>query len=37
MAQQTNRTVSIDIAFVGDGRIVEHPRGTFRGMSQTRN
>ena len=31
MARQTKRTVPIEIAFLGDGRIVEKPRGTFRG------
>jgi hypothetical protein len=31
MAKITTRNVTIDVAFVGSGRIVENPPGTFRG------
>jgi hypothetical protein len=31
MAHTTTRDVTIDVAFIGDGRVVENPRGTFRG------
>ena len=31
MAKTTTRSVLIDVAFIGDGRIVESPTGTYRG------
>jgi hypothetical protein len=31
MAKITTRMVAVELAFVGDGRVVERPRGTFRG------
>jgi hypothetical protein len=31
MARTTTRNVTIDVAFFGDGRIIENPPGTFRG------